>query len=1150
MAKFNGSGIRTVQDAAPAVSDVANDVMQRAFDKAVIRASEEVMEGESDIDSPSPTLGQDLDAPSYDSGSGMSDLGQVQPLSQRMEQAQAGTLNPQMVTKNVPKSPIHRNDPSPSSSSNILGRANKMAENLSPVGRNNLSINMYPKTANKAALQPSFEARGTGVAQDTLTKAQKPLLAAEGQSNSLPTALHQKLKAFNYNLDGQYNMKPEFAKVISVTAENEIYKASMVSMAPTEDSDMTNSEFDEDGNQVFKPELINPVESVSQLGSMIEKQWNNLVAETGGEKPVPMSEQERRDVGAMAMQAYQATNPDIVKVVPNPDEEEGGIRYELIGIDELDKSAQMMNEMFDTQVPPLHNAPAELHSSLDRPVIRGGSKSIRNNRISMDVLEESVENQSSVVHVVDKQRLKIAAAMILPTIFRTPGAPNDVWGGIFGVGIAKQKTLIAREKVLNNKSDEQAKRTADAIISSKKKDLLKEVNSLVRNFGMPNYLTYNVQKLSTRVSPTQSQFNYTSNKVVRFATRGATPHILIKGKKNNGLIQTFALAMLEDDMLLDGPRYDEMMLQSKKFSDWGAQLKGLLDKAVPEEMLEPLMEAVVKDIPLDDPSFPKPPFRTFGEGITPQLKEYLDSKGMDALAAMDAMIEWNRYVNTPDGASFSTNIGAWADGKNNGVANGGNLIGSHKLAFLTGVLRDPKSLHALNTQSDGKVIDVAREMSNITLQDVEEKGIFIDQKLKGSKAELTELAKIMANERELNKAISMIFPYGKELNSMKSEVSDHILNKVGTDPRFEAVYNEGLNSGKFSHSDIVDVVHHNVTSSVVEIFGDDTFTARGLTRNSSYLMAAMDQGLTIISPSGSEMHLGGNKKDLSKSVDSSVSVNSNLEGGERSTLKVQTSPTYHSSAAAKNDRVSAKGFGRALVMPVHAIDASAMHNMFSGKVWDKIKKVYGKNSPFVRQVYDAISVDPTNYEVVMKELNNGWKDLTLEGWDYFEEMRKSVDNGRKKFIKDMEAEEGTKFTLEAGSRFDFIGALMTAEETDFGFNHATLKSFIRTTFPMVDNMDPKVYSTEVKRRANRLLADLSSVVGKDMGEVDKSVSELPTINSRQVLAIVNRLFNENEYSKTSNAIVKRFAKQRRELNRSVGNLKAESGTGSRQYHGH
>jgi hypothetical protein len=1181
MAKFNGSGIRTTQNAAPKASETSLELMRGSFDPAVVRASQEVM-SDSVIDNgtaapqggfaqspmapttPMPVGPSNAEGPVYEEGYGMTPQGQVQPLSARMQQSRAGTLNTQPSTTTIPSSPIHKNAPDPSSASNIIGRADTLAKNLSMPGRNNLGINMHPQTANKPALQPSFEARGTGVAQDTLSAAQKPLLSGEGQANNLPVALHQKLKVLNYNLNGEYNMKPEFAKLISVTTENAIYNASMAipdldnDINPNEPTNTKDWTFDADGKRVYEPVLINPVEQVSRLGREIEKQVSNLHEQEGGERPVPMTEAEARDVGAMAMQAYQMTNPDIVEVVPNPDEVEGGVRYSLIGLAELDKSAGMMAEMFDVQVPPLHNAPATLNPSIDKPLIRGGEKTIKNERIGMDMLEESMENQAGVAHVVDRRKLRIAAAMVIPTLFRTPGAPNDMWGSVFGVGGSKVKTLIAREMVLNNRTQEEAAKVAKQIISSKKKDMMKEINALVMNYGQPNYLTYNIQKLSTRASPTQSQFNYTRNKIVRFATRGATPTLVIAGKKDRAyrnMVQVFALNLLKDDMLLDDQRLIEMEFQSKRFSDWGKQLKELLDKAFPDNMFDAMVQAMENNVPLDHPSFPKPNFRVLGEGIGVELKRYLDSKGEDSMNAIDAMIEWNRFVETKDGATFSTHVQAWADGKNNGVANGGNMIGSRPLAFLTGVLRDPKTVFALNTQTMGdteKVIDVAMEMRNIAVESMTQNGIFVPEKLSNVKSELTQLAVIAANHRDLNKAISMIFPYGKELSSMKTEVSDELLVLVGSNPEFEVMYNDAIENKKFTHADLVDVVHHNVTSAVTEIFGNDTFIARGMMRNSSYLMAAMDKSLSITSPSGSQMHLGGSKQDLSKAETSKVSVKDNAGGQPNSTLNVQTAPTYQSSAAAKGGRISAKGFGRALVMPVHAIDAHAMHMTFSGNSWSKIKARYGKGEPYVRQVYDAISVDATNYDVVMEEINNNWKNLTLNGWDYFKEMRDSVRTAYDQINKELRSDMNASWTLQPGTKFDFIGALLTPEvRLDGSQNHATLKSFIRTTMPPLGNIEAKDYASDVKEVSQNLLDKISYTIGVDMGQVDGTRSvELPPINSQKVLDVINLLFKENDYFASSATTIAQFKAQRRKLYQEVENLRSATGTGSRQYHGH
>ena len=1196
MSKFNAGAIQSTQNSEAlfgnkSVKDSIMEGLSRELQQSSLGEQVEAtapVEGElvGGVDVGSTPLPQSYeDEGAYPKEMGLTPQGDVMRLGQRAAMAVDNNLNPQISTGNTnnkslqpvllgsgkmsePRQiefPTYKSTPEKDVLTNMINRSSTMAKGL--VDRT-LTGNWH-FDSNDAPVMAQYRKDGEK------TDAVKAILDKRAEKNTLAETLTTKIpNAVIINPENdQYAMNEEFGRLMSILAENHI-PASILAAPdaitdPNIDDDLDVVENFGDEEAKAEGKEINPIQGAAKLGRDIIK-WNDTTLESRGEPAGPkLSEREYKDLGAFALQAYQLSNPDLVMTTTDP--ETGGIRYSLTAKGKLEtgKSEAVRNNIFNVQIPPAHMRPekGQMSNSLQRfkPTFR--KKGMMG---EVGIIEESIENQSSVNHVVDQRRTRIAMAMIIPTMFRQPGMEDDHFGDIFGVGETSLRQTYAKETNLNNVPEEDANKLADGVVKSNKTNLLKQLNALVRNYHMPNYLTYAVQVLTGRTHAQQSEFNPTRNKVVRMATRGQTPTRVKRGsQQDHNMMQLFALNLLNDKQ--DGKGMNDLLMPKLRASaarslldKWylmGKEVKALLDHSLPAKDFELIVEAIRQGVKLDDPSFPKAPIRDFGDKLPPAVRQLMKEKGEDAPMVIETLLEVVDYVdNMKNKGEHFSSLNAFIDGKTNGIALAAAILGNQELAYRTGVLRPDDAIYAVQDE-DGNPWDVRDAMRNsiqtrLRDENFNWESVGLSSTISDdSKIDLIDIMMKMAEYKPLNKNISMVFPYGKELGGMINEVKNHFMDNYGEAKNQDfrdAV--ERLEKRGIKQEKIFKAVHANVVDALFDVFGIDTFEGRQLMRSSSFLMGVMDYNLMIEGADGMNISLGGDRMNPTSPEESTILVKNDADG-TRSTLKGQVSKSYQSSAAKKGSQVGGFGVRRSVVIPVHSADASVMNRTLSGKSWARITGAYSNpNDAYVTQIYDAVKVDVNNVHIISEEVNKNFNEVVQE-FDYFRRTYNAVTDSRVKFEREMKADPSQVFNITPDSRFSVIYDMIVPEigVTDTGktkFTHTGINGFASSITKPARGETPKEYSTRVGNVSKRFGHELKMII-PSMGDANVDFGNPPDkLSARQILAVSELMFRFSEYSKQSNQFLDRIKRQREELFRHNREMKRKTGVGTTQFHAH
>ena len=1187
MSKFNSGAVKTAQTGTQTVSDSI---------KRSLESIPDIVDKELDVTAPADEQVQPVtyeDEGAYDENLGFSPEGNVLPLGQRAQMATKGELNPMISTQapdnydpraveraaapnldpnnlqDFPKQfPTHKSSPTREPLKNVGDRAKNMAEGMV---NHTMGGNWHFNKAERALIDPanlSEDATPEQIADRESGFSQK-----RERSNSLGEVMTNKIPdAVSFDSVGNYAISPEFAKLMSLVSEDHIPNMFLGTPAEMFEEDFGTSKAGD-----VKPKTINPVESAGQLGRQIMF-WHDKTQEAEGrQKPPALSDQEYKELGAFAIQAYQKSNPDLVAIAAETDKEEGeiGTRYILTstGESEFARSDSYRKDVFGTKIPPLHSRPVD---GLLPENLSGIRPQFKNKRAlgKLKMVEESLQNQSQVNYVVDVRRSRIAMAMIIPTMFRNPGAEGDVFGDVFGVGQVSLKQAFIKETKLNNRSPEDAKGVAYNIVKGNKMNLLKEMSTIIQNLYKPNYLTYAVQQKTSRAHAMQSDFNPTRNKVVRFATRGQTPTKVTNGSAQQANMKAiFALNLMSEklqgkgmnDLLMPEPRAAEVDRMMDVWYKMGMEVKQLLDSSLPEETFNKMSEALNQGMQLSDPNFPKAPLKNFGEGLSKNLQILLKDKGEDAPMMFETLMEVVDYMdNMKAGKPHYSSLNAYVDGKTNGIALAAMILGNVNLAFRTGVLRPDNAIYSMQDE-EGNSLDVRGAMARFITNEINDRATsqiegmpdMADDQLHMIGKEM-EMA--MGNYKELNKSISMIFPYGKEIAGMINEVQEHFTNLMGADPEFNSMV-EWLEASGYSMEDQMKQVHKNVIASLFDVFGEETFEGRAVQRKSSYLMAAMDGELVYVGPSETNVSLAGKKLDTTKVQKGVVSAHIRSEDGKRSEskLNVQSSPSYASSAGAKNDQIGGDGRALSVVVPIHAADAAVVHRSFSGKSMERIKATYANaKDAFFTQIYDAFKVDVSNYQVVLEEINQNFVDVSMENKDYFELGYEAVTKARAEFHKKLETiPKGTQLSVLPGSRLDFMGHLLSSEVVMIAGaasnKNRGLQAFVKGITPMRAGQSMEAFDQLVGNRTRELAQILNKLPNVDVGVPNSSTrfgKVHEAISRETAQEFLEILFRFSDYSKKTTAFTQKIKGKRRNLLSKISEQQKRTGHGVYQFYAH
>ena len=623
-----------------------------------------------------------------------------------------------------------------------------------------------------------------------------------------------------------------------------------------------------------------------------------------------------------------------------------------------------------------------------------------------------------------------------------------------------------------------------------------------------------------------------------------------------------------------------------------------MEKAIPKDVAKGISNAIAegqKVPPVGEQA------ATFFYDLEADLQDMLLSKGEDGPMAVDALIDFANYADAMEnGRTHVTYVNAYIDGKTNGIANQGTMLGINDLALLTGAFRNLDTDTALE---GGDVRDRMRDLMVGRLNDgLSRKVSHVSSNFGQDQQQMIfDVMLALAKEKKINKAVSMVFPYGKELQNLRGEIKNAMPeimaeNKDGIGDKLEL-----LTKGNRKLLDqIIDAHHDQVVYSLFEIFGNRTFKARSFMRNIGFMHAAADLPFSIKSPSGNRLPISDMALDVGNERVTSVEVDPR-DGRKFPRIYTQSTPQYPSAAAVKpsafNPMGEAAGYirGRSAVTPTQSMDAAVVHRTATGASWEKLKSVSPNGQPYFYQIFDAFKVDVNNFDVMTKEVNQNWLDITTRDWSFIEQGYNEYKRVHNKTLEKLRNMGDDYYSLYPNSpepmgrvtnTFNYIGRLLHPEPDEKGKpSRLSASAFVKSVYPIssrgefldkakkprgiqkfyryessrssadyTGKASPEEimnrYSEFVSEEAARLQGAILRVLNQFDGN-NYSESNLPkTITPEEAAAVIEFLHNYSDLSYEMPKLIAEANSGRAEIRSKAMNLARKTGWGALQYWAH
>ena len=930
-----------------------------------------------------------------------------------------------------------------------------------------------------------------------------PELEAQGAPGSLSSAMHQAgafLEA-GYEPDAEGvnrfhgELNSDFLRLGSVVTENMLADGAFgegekgLTFGADEEADATGKG------------VISKASGNGALGQQINREW----ARMNGREVTDLPQKEAAILGDAFKEMYASANPEYIKRTP-----EGGQVYFKVtdaGQAALKASATERKNLFPTQnirpskqpLPRGKLVGDALQSRRAKKFVGKVKKKPHGQRI----LEEATENMAQVANVVDKQRAKIMLSMALPML----AGANANYADNFGAGLNKMADFQLEAEVKFPTNFDQQRQYVDQQMMRLQNKLAQEIRAVATERNGANYLTYGIQSFNGRIAPQQTYFDPTTSKIVRFVTRNAVPAPIKQGGKfEKNLRQMYAMMLvpsvqpkgkIKADALLPDVREQALQRYTPQLRQWGTMLRDVMNNTMTDEQYEQIMTAIEQGKPLAEIQFPTL------EIPDPELVKAIQKKGEDGPHLIDGLIDFANYMDAMEaGRPYHSYFNAYIDGETNGIASNGIQMGNYNVASGTGVVRNSVSrARGLYLNKDQ---DIRDSLAETLLADVENNGWGdLSDNVEPS---LTAVAQIIYNYRDLNKATTMTFGYGKELASFKKDIGAAVQTMIGQsrterskpveeqNPQlaaFEAhvkVLDEALvderNEGR---DNLVKMLHARYTPALASALSTDALASRGIMRGAAITFALMDQLFTIQSATGFDINLGA---EVVEGADPTTATTYNMYGTDVGKHTVYDYQTRSSAAAARAYVDEGSGeksyvpgehaYGGSLPGPVQSMDAATVAMTASGKSWEKLKSRSNGN-PYLHTIYDAFKMDAMGYDTVLEEVNKNWLDAGMQ-WSYLEETQKALREGVAEFKARVNADPRAVANTDLNGEFQMIGWLLTPETKEGDRGPYQVLNNLRTKLMAVVNngvMDEEAAFDLAKQTERLIMDDFHRATGYD-----------------------------------------------------------------------
>ena len=748
--------------------------------------------------------------------------------------------------------------------------------------------------------------------------------------------------------------------------------------------------------------------------------------------PQKLELMEAEVLGAAAKDVWAASNPELIKrqTVSSANGTKKTVVYELQpeGEEVLKKGQDARSKLFPNKVVKPSRTPRGLSDTdLGKNAMRRIAGGDPGQQYGSEI-DEAIINLENIGNKTDKRRMKILFSTLIPALIAGEneiGGLNADWtADMYNVGNNKMDKFNASAALevlkVENRSIKRPRKGSEYNPKQEMKDLrfkiAQEMRALAEFREGVFYLSYAIQGFQGRITPQQTHINPTTSKTARFATTAVLPASVKRGSRQDlNLRQIYSMVLLKDDAL-PNQREVNLQLNERMLYAKGSRLRALLKMS--DAQYEAVAQAMVDKIPLDSPEFPKFDGLQLDPNVDADLIKEISDKLDDGPAFIDTLIDFANYrdhFESNPTKPFESYANAYMDGKTNGPASAGMQTGDTKLAYQTGVLRKKDE----NLLDDG---DIRSELINEALGMLEKNPFGAPIKPEGENfaTSLNEVAKALFSNRDLAKLVIMTGGYGKELggesfdstfeelielireqkNREMREMSGN-LDRASNVSEFSGhvdVLYKGLGQAKINRDSIREIYETAVESLTTKLGRE----SKALMRAAAAEFSTMDSAFSLMLPNGMQTFIG---KSVSDGFENQSTYSIDRGNGKREYPDV-THYLNRPSASAERTRGSGDNeqtipgdwaYGGAPVAPIQAIDASVVTRTLSGKSYNSLKKSsYGY--PYIHTIYDAFKVDANGYDVVLREVNTNWMNITMD-WNYLDEALTSLNKANAEFEK-------------------------------------------------------------------------------------------------------------------------------------------------------
>ena len=1072
---------------------------------------------------------------------------------------------------------INANNAKPSTDGGLKRRAQTMAALFSQgdkLGITPASAASRAILTGRASVIPG-QTQGEAVAAYEAEVQGGSLIAAMNRSGAVQSSQDPETRSWTNKVD------PLFLQVGSAVTEN------MLSEAAFGDTDQDLQDYVIDPNNPAP--TVDKAKNNMALGRAIHRDYMRMKNAQEG-KPtdeyVDLPAAEATTLGDAFKEMWSIANPTLVTRADAGQGDKKKIVFQLTpeGVEQFKKGATDRKRLFPKKnVKPLKAPVAagpqgQLPGEQGRVDTKKSTGKVKQPLAGARVLQEAAKNMAEIPNVVDKQREKILYATVLPVlaaqsveevlqdpVLSTFAEINNIgegkWASFSAAQAAQARRRLEGDQAALGEPDYDAVSEMRQLQSK----IAQEVRSISQERDGANYLTYTIQAFNGRMSPQQSYFDPTTSKAVRFVTRNAVPAPAAPGSRvAKNLEQMYAMMLVKgaDSLLPDG-RTAAFNEAAGKLEAWGDRLTEVLENSMTDAQADAIAEAISNGVALTDPNFPQFAPLQLDPAQDAELIQAIKSKGEDGPHFIDGLMDASKYIKARrDGRTHNSYFNAYIDGKTNGIASNGIQMGSEQVARATGVIRN-------NTRQLLDAGDIRDQLKADLLERLETQGF--DGTMQDEAPALYQVARVLYGTRNLNKATTMTFSYGKELASFMQDVEEFMdlnyetakatMQDPSADPADKAEAEalvqamQDLDSNpKWGREKTVETLHKFYVGSLASVLSNEAIQSRGIMRSAAMMHAITDQLFSIKSATGFELNMGG---EATLGFDEETATTYTMErDGRRSKVTSGNYKTY-STASAIRRQTDEEGnvsltpgedaYGGSVPGPVQSLDAATVALSASGRSWKKLKDASNGN-PYMHTIYDAFKLDAMGFDVMNTEINKNWLDASMD-WSYLEETRDATQQSMSQWAQEFRNAEGgmgrnIDISMEGEGRM--VGWLLTPQETASGRSFPTrLSNKLRN---LVGGENEAQQENIAKEATQRILNAMSEAGVQWQGFGQEGVPMV--MSARQYMIFVNAMAKELDLRRRLDNMIEKTNNGKKRLRKVIDAQKKLHGNEVLQYYAH